>query len=101
MIRNILCSRSMLYGCNSSSPLRHCCMVPSDTCHWHRYIFLIACAPHFFFLVVILSFIMVWIIWLGIELSRGKGVLTVVSPCGGVHWVGLMRFVDGGGGGYC
>ena len=41
--------------------MRHCCVVPCVVCHWHRYVFLMACAPHLSFLVVVFSLIMVWI----------------------------------------
>ena len=89
----------MLSGYSSSSPLRHCCMVPSGTCHWQKYLFLIACASHLSFLVVVFSFIMVWIVWPSIELGRGRGVLPVIAPCGSVCWVELVKFMGGGGGG--
>ena len=50
VMRSMLCSKNMLSLCSSSSSLRHCCMVPSGTCHWHRYFFFIDCALHLSFL---------------------------------------------------
>ena len=76
MIRSMLCSRSMLSLCSNSSSLRHCCIVPSGTCYWHRYFFLIDYAPHLSFLVVICSLTMVWIDWPNIKLSGGGGYLS-------------------------
>ena len=62
VMRSMLCSRRMLFGCINSSIFRHCCIVPCGTCHWHKYILVIACAPHLSFLVVV-CFIMVWRVW--------------------------------------
>lgn len=52
-----LCSNRMLSGWSSSSSVRHCCVALFGVCHWHRYVFLMACAPHLSFLVVVFSFI--------------------------------------------
>lgn len=98
VIRSILCSRSKLSGCSGSSSFRHCCMVPCGACNWHRYFFLIACTPHLFFFVMVISCIIVWIAWPSIGLGIEGGVLTMISPCGGVCCVGLIGFVGGGGG---
>ena len=62
VMQSVLCSNSMLYGCSSSSSLRHCWVVPSGSCHWDRYILWVVCASHLSFLVLVFSSIMVWIV---------------------------------------
>ena len=52
-----LWSSRMLSGWSNSSSVRHYCVVLFVVCHWHKYVFLMACAPHLSFLVVVFSFI--------------------------------------------
>ena len=42
--------------------MRHCSVFPCGVCHWHKYVFLMVCAPHLSFLVVVFSLITVWIV---------------------------------------
>ena len=53
-----LWSSRMLSGCNNSTSFRHCDVNPCGICHWHRYCFVIACAPHLSFLMEIFSLVM-------------------------------------------
>ena len=86
---SMLCSRRMLSGCSSSSSLRHCCVVPCGSCHWHRYIRFMACAPHLSFLVVVFSFIIVWIVCPSVGCEVMVGVLEACACLEGgcVVWV--------------
>jgi hypothetical protein len=54
---NRLWSRNMLSGCSKSSSVRHCFVVLFVVCHWHKYVFLMACAPYLSFVVVVFPFI--------------------------------------------
>ena len=56
-----LWSSDMLSGCKRSASLRHCRIGPCECCHWHRYCFVMACAPHLSFLMEVFSLVMVWI----------------------------------------
>ena len=96
---NKLWSSRMLSGCSRSSSVRHCCVIPCVDCHWHRYVLLIACAPHLSFLVMVFTLIMVWI-----ALPRvccvcvfGYWVLLEGVGCSSGGWV--LWGLDGGGAG--
>ena len=41
--------------------MRHWCVFSCVVCHWHRFFFLMVCAPHLSFLVTDFSLIIVWI----------------------------------------
>ena len=71
--------KSMLSGWSRASSVRHCCVVLFVVCHWHRYVFLMACAPHLSFLVVIFSFMILCMAFLSI--GFGMGLVTYVGCC--------------------
>ena len=71
--------------------MRHCCVVPCIVCNWHRYVFLMACAPHLSYLAMVFSLGMVWIV----QPKVGCGEVFVGVCCVGCGWFPW----DGGGGG--
>ena len=88
----------MLSGCISSSSLRHCWAFPCGSCHWHRYIRFMACAPHLSFLMLVFSLIIVWIGCPSVDCQSGRRVLEVCALWGGVccarcGW--FVRIVEG------
>jgi hypothetical protein len=80
-----LWSSRMLSGCRRSVSFRHCSVNPCGFCHWHRYCFVMACAPHLSFLVEVLSLIMACIARPRVCWGRGgdKGGCYV---CGCLLW---------------
>ena len=61
-MRSKLWSTNMLSGCKRSSSVRHCCVIVPVICHWHKYVFFMACAPHLSFLVVVFPLVMAYIV---------------------------------------
>jgi hypothetical protein len=55
--------------------VRHWCVVLVVVCHWHKYVFLMACAPHLSFLVIVFSFIILCMAFPSIGFGlRSRGV---------------------------
>ena len=94
-----LCSSRMLARCSRSSYVRHWCVFPSVDCHWHRYVFLMACAPYLSFLMAIFSLVMVWIVCPRIGCDGGLGAcMLFVGICcdvGGWFVCGIRGGVGG------
>lgn len=59
-------------------------MVPFVVCHWHRYAFLMACAPHLSFLVMVFSLMMDWIVCPRMGCGGMPGSCMLVMVIGGV-----------------
>ena len=75
-----LWSSNMLSGCSSSSSVRHCCAVLFVIFHWHKNVFLMACAPHLSFLMVVFASIILCIAVPNIRF--GVGLVVCVWVCG-------------------
>ena len=82
VMRSILCLKRMLSECISSSYLRHCWEIPCGSCHWHRYIRFMACAPHLSFRVLVLSLIIFWMGCPSVDCEMMGGVLEVCVSWG-------------------
>ena len=91
-----LCSSRMLSRCSRSSFVRHCCVVPCVDCYWHKYVLLIACAPHLSFLVMVLTLVMVWIALPRVDCVCVFGYWALLEgvSCSSGGWI--LWCVDGG-----
>lgn len=61
----------------------HCCVFSFGVRHWHKYVFLWLVPPIYFFIVVVFSFIMVWIAHPRVGCVVGLFVILVEVCCDG------------------
>ena len=90
-------SSRLLSGCRRFSSVRHCCVVSFGVCHWHRYVILMACAPHLSFLVVVFSLIMVLIARPRVGCVEEVGLCVILVEVCCDDWGWFVWGVSGGG----